>query len=122
LFSTCLPPICFQWQALAEHIPADRTEAFPHNGVAGSTNTAHGKVTPTVSCDPASGSTYIFWDEILEGFLTNEGVSGQKFDFQWSSAIETSHLVASERARLANDAQAELFCAAATGSASRRLL
>lgn len=27
-----------------------------------------------------SGSTYLFWDEILEGPLTNEGISGQKFD------------------------------------------
>jgi hypothetical protein len=67
-------------QSLAQHILADGTEAFPHNGVPGSTNTAHDQVNPTVSYDPATGSTYLFWDEILEGPLTNEGISGQKFD------------------------------------------
>ncbi len=67
-------------QSLAQHILADGTEAFPHNGVLGSTNTAHDQVNPSVSYDPATGSTYLFWDEILEGPLTNEGISGQKFD------------------------------------------
>ena len=67
-------------QSLAQHILADGTEAFPHNGVPGSTNTAHDQVNPTVSYDPATGSTYLFWNEILEGPLTNEGISGQKFN------------------------------------------
>lgn len=67
-------------QSLAQHILADGTEAFPHNGVPGSTNTAQDQVNPSVSYDPASSSTYLFWDEILEGPLTNEGISGQKFD------------------------------------------
>ncbi len=67
-------------QSLAQHILADGTEAFPHNGVPGSTNTSHNQVNPSVSYDPATESTYLFWDEILEGPLTNEGISGQKFD------------------------------------------
>ena len=67
-------------QSLAQHILADGSEAFPHNGVPASTNTAHDQVNPSVSYDAASGSTYLFWDEILEGPLTNEGISGQKFD------------------------------------------
>ncbi len=67
-------------QSRAQHILADGTEAFPHNGVPGSTNTGHDQVNPSVSYDPVSGSTYLFWDEILEGPLTNEGISGQKFD------------------------------------------
>ncbi len=67
-------------QSLAQHILADGTEAFPHNGVAGSTNTGHDQVNPSVSYDVSSGNTYLFWDEILEGPLTNEGISGQKFD------------------------------------------
>ncbi len=67
-------------QSLAQHILADGTEAFPHNGVPGSTNTAHDQVNPSVSYDPATGSTYLFWNEILEGPLTNEGISGQKFN------------------------------------------
>ncbi len=66
-------------QSRAQHLLADGTEAFPHNGVAGSNNTAHDQVNPTVSYDPASGATYLFWNEILEGPLTNQGVSGQKF-------------------------------------------
>jgi hypothetical protein len=76
-------------QSRAQHILADGTEAFPHNGVPGSTNTAHDQVNPSVSYDPATGSTYLFWDEILEGPLTNEGISGQKFDsigvVQWGA-------------------------------------
>jgi hypothetical protein len=64
----------------AQHILADGGEAFPHNGVAGSDDTSHDQVNPSVSYDSASGSTYLFWDEILEGPLTNEGISGQKFD------------------------------------------
>lgn len=76
-------------QSLAQHILADGSEAFPHNGVPGSTNSAHDQVNPSVSYDPQSGSTYLFWDEILEGPLTNEGISGQKFDpagtVQWGA-------------------------------------
>ena len=75
-------------QSLAQHIRADGTEAFPHNGVPGSTDTSRDQVNPTVSYDPATDSTYLFWNEILEGPLTNEGISGQKFDStgtrQWS--------------------------------------
>lgn len=67
-------------QSRAQHILADGSEAFPHNGVPGSTNTAHDQVNPSVAYDPATGSIYLFWDEILEGPLTNEGISGQKFD------------------------------------------
>jgi hypothetical protein len=76
-------------QSLAQHILSDGSEAFPHNGVPGSTNTADDQVNPSVSYDPATGSTYLFWDEILEGPLTNEGISGQKFDptgaVQWGN-------------------------------------
>ena len=87
-------------QSLAQHILADGTEAFPHNGVAGSTNTAHDQVNPSVSYDPATGSTYLFWNEILEGPLTNQGISGQKFDAagvrQWSdSGLTVQPLISS---------------------------
>ncbi len=67
-------------QSRAQHILADGSEAFPHNGSLGSTNTGHDHVNPSVSYDQTSGDTYLFWDEILEGPLTNEGISGQKFD------------------------------------------
>ena len=67
-------------QSRAQHILADGTEAFPHNGTPGSTNTADNQVNPSVSYDPATDSTYLVWDEQLPGPLTNEGISAQKFD------------------------------------------
>lgn len=69
-------------QSRAQHILADGTEAFPHNGSLGSTNTGHDQVNPSVCYDQATDSTYLFWDEILEGPQTNEGINGQKFDSQ----------------------------------------
>ena len=76
-------------QSRAQHIRADGSEAFPHNGTPGSTNTAEDQVNPSVSYDPASGATYLFWDEQLPGPQTNEGISGQKFDadgvVQWGA-------------------------------------
>ncbi len=76
-------------QSRAQHILADGSEAFPHNGALGSTDTSHDQVNPSVSYDPATASTYLFWDEILEGPQTNEGISAQKFNTtgtaQWSS-------------------------------------
>ena len=43
-----------------------------------------------MSYDQGTGDTYLFWDEILEGPLTNEGISGQKFnpagDRQWGDS------------------------------------
>jgi len=67
-------------QSRAQHILADGTEAFPHNGIPGSIDTSHNQVNPSVSYDPASGSTYLCWNEQLPGPLTNEGISAQKFD------------------------------------------
>ena len=67
-------------QSRAQHILADGTESFPHNGSLGSTNTGYDHVNPSVSYDQATGDTYLFWNEILEGPLTNEGISGQRFN------------------------------------------
>jgi hypothetical protein len=67
-------------QSRAQHILANGMEAFPHNGVPGSTNTGDDQVNPSISYDPATGSTYLAWDEILPGPLTNEGISAQRFD------------------------------------------
>jgi hypothetical protein len=75
-------------QSLAQHILSDGSEAFPHNGTPGSTDTSHNQVNPSVSYDPTTASTYLVWDEQLPGPLTNEGISAQKFDAvgnaQWS--------------------------------------
>jgi hypothetical protein len=67
-------------QSLAQHILSDGSEAFPHNGTAGSIDTTHNQVNPSVSYDPATAATYLAWDEQLPGPLTNEGISAQKFD------------------------------------------
>lgn len=67
-------------QSRAQHIFADGSEAFPHNGSLGSTDISRDQVNPSISYDAVSGSTYLFWDEILPGPFTNEGISAQKFD------------------------------------------
>ncbi len=67
-------------QSRAQHIRADGSEAFPHNGTPGSTNTSDNQVSPSVSYDQARATTYLFWAEQLPGPLTNEGISAQKFD------------------------------------------
>jgi hypothetical protein len=67
-------------QSRAQHILANGSEAFPHNGTPGSTNTGDNQVNPSVSYDPATSSTYLVWNEQLPGPLTNEGISAQKFD------------------------------------------
>lgn len=75
-------------QVYAQHVLADGTEAFPHNGVAGSTNTSRVRVSPSVSYDGASGSTYLFWTEQNSG-QSQSGLWGQKFDAagirQWTN-------------------------------------
>jgi hypothetical protein len=67
-------------QSRAQHILANGSEAFPHNGSLASTNTAHDQVNPAVCYNQATNSTYLYWDEILEGAQTNEGINAQRFD------------------------------------------
>ena len=66
-------------QCYAQHVLAAGTEAFPHNGVAGSTNSAQVRVNPSVDYDAGSGATYLFWTEQNTG-QSMCGLSGQKFD------------------------------------------
>lgn len=66
-------------QCYAQHVLANGTEAFPHNGVAGSTDLTGTRVSPSVDFDPASSSTYLFWEE-QNGAQSMSGLSGQKFD------------------------------------------
>jgi hypothetical protein len=67
-------------QSRAQHILADGTEAFPHNGVPGSTDTSDFAVNPSVSYDKTSGETYLFWNEQVPPPSFDQAVSGQKFD------------------------------------------
>ena len=71
-------------QVYAQHVLSGGTEAFPHNGVAGSTNTARVRVDPSVAYDGSSGSTYLFWTEQNTG-QSLHGLSGQTgFDVEVS--------------------------------------
>ena len=75
-------------QVYAQHILANGTEAFPHNGSVGSNNLNNVHVSPTVSYRHATGETFLFWTEEDSNQVLN-GVSGQKFDStgaqQWGS-------------------------------------
>jgi hypothetical protein len=66
-------------QCYAQHIRADGSEAFPHNGSAASTNAANVRVSPSVSYRAQTDETFLFWTEEDSNQFTN-GVSGQKFD------------------------------------------
>lgn len=66
-------------QCYAQHIRADGTEAFPHNGSAGSTNVVNVRVSPSASYRASTDETFMFWTEEDSNQFTN-GVSGQKFD------------------------------------------
>jgi len=66
-------------QCYAQHVLSNGVEAFPHNGVVGSTNSAQIRVDPSVTYDASSGSTYLFWTEQNPG-QSQCGLSGQRFD------------------------------------------
>ena len=73
-------------QVFAQHILADGSEAFPHNGSPGSTNGTDVRVSPSVSYRAATQETFLFWTEEDSNQVLN-GVYGQKFDsagnLQW---------------------------------------
>jgi hypothetical protein len=75
-------------QCYAQHILANGTEAFPHNGSVGSNNLNNTRVSPSVSYRAATGETFLFWTEEDFNQILN-GVYGQKFDStgaqQWGS-------------------------------------
>ena len=68
-------------QCFAQHIRADGSEAFPHNGSAGSTDTSNIRVEPSVSYRAATDETFLFWTE-ADTFQIYNGVYGQKFNRQ----------------------------------------
>ena len=65
-------------QCFAQHIRADGSEAFPHNGVAGSGNTINVRVSPAAAYRPATDEVFMFWTEEDSNQIVN-GVYGQKF-------------------------------------------
>jgi hypothetical protein len=66
-------------QVFAQHIRADGSEAFPHNGAAVSTNVSNVRVSPSVSYRASTDETFVFWTE-EDSLQFKNGVSGQKFN------------------------------------------
>lgn len=66
-------------QCFAQHIRADGTEAFRHNGSAVSTNLSNLRVAPSASYRPATDETFVFWTE-EDSLQVVNGVYAQKFD------------------------------------------
>jgi hypothetical protein len=79
-------------QCFAQHIRADGSEAFPHNGSAGSTDTFNVRVEPSVSYRAATDETFLFWTEEDSLQFVN-GVYGQKFNGQGASEWSPTGLV-----------------------------
>ncbi|HEV2396920.1 MAG TPA: hypothetical protein VGS27_08265 [Candidatus Sulfotelmatobacter sp.] len=66
-------------QCFAQHILADGSEAFPHNGSAVSTNTSNVRVSPSAAYRKDTQEIFVFWTE-EDSLQTVNGVYGQKFD------------------------------------------
>jgi len=75
-------------QCFAQHILADGSEAFPHNGAAASTNSRNVRVAPAAAYQAATQEVFLFWTE-EDSLQVFNGVYGQKFDStgtaQWGS-------------------------------------
>jgi hypothetical protein len=68
-----------QLQCYAQHLYADGSAAFPHNGSAASTNGTRVRVSPSAAFNASTGETFLFWEEESSS-QTQSGVYGQKFD------------------------------------------
>ena len=66
-------------QCYAQRVRSNGVELFPHNGVAVSTNLSGVRVAPSVAFEPASSSTFVFWEE-QNGSQSLSGLSGQRLD------------------------------------------
>ena len=71
----------------AQHILANGTEAFGHNGSLGTTDTSLSHVQPSVSYNSSTHETFLFWTD-TNATQDRFGVTGQKFNNsgvrQWS--------------------------------------
>jgi hypothetical protein len=66
-------------QCYAQHVLANGTEAFVHNGILASTAAARFRVQPDIAYDMVTGETYLFFVE-LSLSQADQGVYAQKFD------------------------------------------
>jgi hypothetical protein len=65
-------------QCFAQHILADGSEAFPHNGAVASTNTTNVRVDPAVSYLASTDEVFLVWTEEDSNQVLN-GIYSQKF-------------------------------------------
>jgi hypothetical protein len=66
-------------QSYVQHINADGTEAFAHNGVPVSTNASQIRVSPSAAYNPSTKETFVSWEE-EDSLQSVSGVSAQKID------------------------------------------
>ncbi|MEO8725973.1 MAG: hypothetical protein ABI383_07580 [Acidobacteriaceae bacterium] len=66
-------------QVFVQHVLANGTEAFAHNGVAVSTNGANVRVDPAASYRPSTQEIFVFWEE-EDALQSVSGVYGQKLN------------------------------------------
>ncbi len=66
-------------QCYVQHILANGTEAFAHNGVVASTNTSNVRVSPAASYRPSTQEIFLVWEE-EDSIQSVSGVYAQKFD------------------------------------------
>ena len=65
-------------QCFAQHIRADGSRAFPHNGSVASTDTTNVRVDPAASYRIATDEVFLFWTE-EDSTQTYNGIYAQKF-------------------------------------------
>ena len=90
-------------QCYVQHILANGTESFPHNGVVASTNSSQIRVSPAASYRPSTQEIFLFWEE-ENSLQSMSGVYGQKFDSTGARQWGDSGLVI-----VALQSNAELF-------------
>jgi hypothetical protein len=66
-------------QSFAQHILADGSEAFPHNGSPVSANTTNVRVSPAATYRASTQEVFVFWTE-EDSLQVYNGISGQKFN------------------------------------------
>lgn len=88
-------------QVYAQHILSNGTEAFGHNGSQGAIGGSDVRVSPSVSYNPATQETFLFWTE-EDSLQSVQGISAQKFNSAGSLEWGNSGLVI---VPLGNDAQ-----------------
>jgi len=79
-------------QSFAQHILANGTEAFPHNGSPVAVTGSDIRVSPSLSYNPSTQETFVVWTE-EDSLQSVQGISAQKFNAagtrQWTDSGKT---------------------------------